>query len=75
MSQEPTTTKSVESSENQQPDADPWRYRCPNGHSSWVSLATSDKYKCKFCGIRFPPEELRDLRDENTSVANFEEKS
>ena len=72
MSHEPTTTKRVEPSENQRPDADPWRYRCPNGHSSWVSLATSDEYKCKFCGIRFPADELLDLKAEGTTTADFE---
>ncbi|UPV77209.1 hypothetical protein M0R89_22830 (plasmid) [Halorussus limi] len=63
MSTEPTTTKSVEPSEKKSPTGDPWRYRCPNVHFSWVGLATSDEYKCKTCRLRFPEEELLDLRE------------
>jgi DNA-directed RNA polymerase subunit RPC12/RpoP len=71
MSHEASTTKSVEQRETTSPDADPWRYRCPHGHSSWVSLATSDEYKCKSCGSRFRGDELLDLKEENTNTADF----
>lgn len=72
MSEGPTTTKSVERTGKMSPDADPWRYRCPKGHSSWMSLAESDEYKCKLCGVRFLEEDLLDIRAEDTSVTNFE---
>ena len=71
MSHEARTTKSVEQRETTSPDADPWRYRCPNGHSSWVSLATSDEYRCKSCGVRFQEHEMLDMQEEETSTADF----
>jgi transposase-like protein len=67
MSNESTTTKSIEQSGNNSSKADPWRYRCPNRHSSWTGFATSNEYLCKTCGVRFTEEDLLDLREEDTN--------
>lgn len=53
------------------PDPSPWRYRCPNGHSSWVPLAEPGEYHCKTCEERFSEDELLDMREEGTSPADF----
>jgi len=29
---------------------DPWRRRCPNGHTSWAYRATIGQYVCDYCG-------------------------
>lgn len=29
----------------------PWRWRCPEGHTTWQSAA--DGYRCRSCGERF----------------------
>jgi len=71
MSKGPSTTKSVEQPETTRPDADPWRYRCPNGHASWEGFANSEDFHCKACGVRFSKDELLDMREENTGVSSF----
>jgi len=73
MSQESNSTKRIESSDRQPTDPDPWQYRCPNGHSSWRSLATSDEYTCKTCGLRFDEEDLLDYRDRGARSHEAEE--
>jgi len=40
--------------------SDPWRYRCPNGHTNWTSR--NDQYRCKTCKIDF--DELVDMKRE-----------
>ena len=30
--------------------SDPWRKRCPNGHTSWNYWPTEDRYHCHYCG-------------------------
>ena len=43
--------------------SDPWRYRCPNGHTSWTIRSTDrgfhngepaeTRYRCETCGAEF----------------------
>jgi hypothetical protein len=73
MSNGPSTTKSVEQRETTRLSADPWRYRCPNGHASWEGFATSDDYHCKTCGVRFSKDELVDMREESTGAVDYGE--
>lgn len=54
---------------------EPWRWRCPNGHTSWTSRDVHDgmhnheaartPYRCRRCGVEF--DELRDAK-ENTWI-------
>jgi transposase-like protein len=40
--------------------SNPWRYRCPEGHSSidlWVS-----RFYCHSCGTSYPRDDLQDLK-------------
>jgi tRNA(Ile2) C34 agmatinyltransferase TiaS len=39
--------------------AEPWRWRCPAGHTSWESAR--DGYRCRMCEERFS--ELVDARE------------
>lgn len=73
MSHESNSTKRIESSDRTTTDPDPWQYRCPNGHTSWRSLATSDEYTCKTCGLRFGESELLNYRDRGASSHEAEE--
>ena len=41
-------------------DTEPWRYRCPRGHSNWRG-GTGDRYYCQSCGEAFG--ELVDAKD------------
>jgi len=40
--------------------SDPWRWRCPNGHTAWENTAAVG-YRCTTCGESFS--ELEDARD------------
>ena len=42
------------------PVSEPWRMRCPNGHSSWTSEGTN--YWCEVCGDTF--DQLHDWKEE-----------
>ncbi|MFC4550090.1 MULTISPECIES: hypothetical protein [Halorussus] len=53
-------------------DSYPWRYRCPNGHSSWRP-AGPEKYECKACGVRFSKEERLDMLEDDVGPGNFGE--
>ena len=54
-------------------DPEPWRYRCPRGHTSW-SGPEGGRYYCRSCGEGF--DELVDAKptatsiEEATSIAN-----
>lgn len=58
---------------------DPWRWRCPNGHTGWTSRSTGDcvnnnypadtRYRCRTCDVEF--DELRDAK-EHTWVGGVE---
>lgn len=50
---------------------DPWRYRCPAGHSSWVPLSEPGVYWCKKCKKRFTEEDRLDLKDDETTTNDF----
>ena len=48
---------------------DPWRYRCPSGHSSLEHYPTTDSYYCQICQTHFPADELRDAKRSGTAGA------
>ena len=33
--------------------ADPWRFRCPEGHASWTPRSTAGDYYCEACDATF----------------------
>lgn len=47
------------------PDAQPWRYGCPYGHSAWYRTA-DDGFFCRTCEAPF--EHLRDKKADGTAV-------
>jgi len=49
----------------------PWRYRCPNGHSSWRHRG--GRLHCKMCNERFDQEDLVDVTSEETVAVKFAE--
>jgi tRNA(Ile2) C34 agmatinyltransferase TiaS len=45
---------------------EPWRWRCPEGHTSWE--VSGEGYRCRRCRERFPQlVDARDLLDESSS--------
>lgn len=61
--------KSTESAKNERND-DPWRYRCPNGHSSIEYYPGTDSYYCQTCGAHFPSTGLRDLKADGGAASS-----
>ncbi len=59
--------KSTESPDNEH-KSDPWRYRCPNGHSSIEYYPGTDFYYCQTCGAHFPADEVLDLKADGDSA-------
>lgn len=47
------------------PDAQPWRYGCPYGHSAWYRT-TDDGFFCRTCEEHF--DALRDKKIHGTAV-------